>query len=74
MQRFVPFDGWAYSLLLGLYLGDGCVSSTGRSYQLRVVLDGLYPEVIDDCVMAITLSLRKAGSTCTSGTGGPTAA
>ena len=59
MQRFVPFDGWAYSLLLGLYLGDGCVSSTGRSYQLRVVLDGLYPEVIDDCVMAITLSLRK---------------
>jgi hypothetical protein len=59
MQRFVPFDGWAYSLLLGLYLGDGCVSSTGRSYQLRVVLDGLYPDVIDDCVMAITLSLRK---------------
>jgi hypothetical protein len=25
----------------------------------RVVLDGLYPEIIDDCVMAITLSLRK---------------
>jgi hypothetical protein len=34
------------------------VSSTGRTYQLRVVLDGLYPGVIEDCVMAITLSLR----------------
>ena len=57
-KRFSPFDDWAYSLLLGLYLGDGCVTATARSYQLRVVLDGLYPEVIDDCVMAITLSLR----------------
>jgi hypothetical protein len=55
MQRFVPFDGWSYSLLLGLYLGDGCVNG----WQLRIVLDGRYPEVIDDCVTAITLSLRK---------------
>ncbi len=55
MQRFVPFDGWTYSLLLGLYLGDGCVSGS----QLRIVLDGRYRDVIDDCVMAITLSLRK---------------
>jgi hypothetical protein len=55
MECFVPFDGWSYSLLLGLYLGDGCVSGS----QLRVVLDGLYPDVIDDCVMAITLGLRK---------------
>jgi hypothetical protein len=58
-NRFSPFDAWAYSLLLGLYLGDGCVTATARSYQLRVVLDGLYPEVIDDCVMAITLSLLE---------------
>jgi hypothetical protein len=56
-ESFLPFDHWAYSLLLGFYLGDGCVTSTGTSYQLRVILDGLYPEVIEDCVMAITLSL-----------------
>jgi hypothetical protein len=56
-ESFLPFDDWAYSLLLGFYLGDGCVTSTGTSYQLRVILDGLYPEVIEDCVMAITLSL-----------------
>ena len=58
MKPFVPFDAWSYSLLLGFYLGDGCVSCANRSSQLRVVLDGQYPEVIDDCVMAITLSLR----------------
>jgi hypothetical protein len=58
-EPFSPFDGWSYSLLLGYYLGDGCVASTGTSYQLRVILDGLYPDVIDDCVMAITLSMRE---------------
>ena len=51
MQPFAPRDGWSYSLLLGCYLGDGCVSQTARTYQLRVVLDGLYPNVTDDCVM-----------------------
>src|SRR3954452_18431184 len=56
-ESFLPFDHWAYGLLLGFYLGDGCVTSTGTSYQLRVILDGLYPEVIEDCVMSITLSL-----------------
>ena len=56
-EPFSPFDGWSYSLLLGYYLGDGCVASTGTSYQLRVILDGLYPDVIETCVMAITLSL-----------------
>ena len=58
MKPFVPFDGWSYSLLLGFYLGDGCVSSTTRSYQLRVILDDHYPAVIDDCAMAIMLSRR----------------
>jgi hypothetical protein len=56
-EPFSPFDGWSYSLLLGYYLGDGCVASTGTSSQLRVILDGLYPDVIETCVMAITLSL-----------------
>ena len=41
-----PPDPYSYSWLLGFYLGDGCVASTGRSYQLRVVLDGVYPGVI----------------------------
>ena len=57
---FSPFDDWSYSLLLGFYLGDGCVASTGTSWQLRVTLDGLYPDVIDTCAMAITLSLRDS--------------
>jgi len=60
VKPFSAFDAWSYSLLLGYYLGDGCISGTNRSFQLRIVLDGRYPAVIDDCVMAITLSVRHA--------------
>jgi hypothetical protein len=43
-----------------LYLGDGCVASAGRTYQLRVVLDGAYPAVIDECATAAKLVLPDA--------------
>jgi hypothetical protein len=26
-----PPDPWSYSYLLGMYLGDGCVTGAGRS-------------------------------------------
>ena len=55
-----PPDPYSYSWLLGFYLGDGCVASTGRSYQLRVVLDGAYPGVIDECATAAKLVLPDA--------------
>lgn len=42
-----------YSYLLGLYLGDGCVVKVPRSYLLVVALDGLYPELVDECVEAV---------------------
>jgi hypothetical protein len=45
-----PPDRYGYSWLLGFYLGDGCVATTKGSYQLRVVLDGRYHGVIDECV------------------------
>ena len=38
-----PPDPWSYSYLLGMYLGDGCVSSTRASFQLVVVCDAAYP-------------------------------
>jgi hypothetical protein len=41
-----------YSYLLGLYLGDGCVSRCRRVWRLRVSLDKKYPE-IDRCRAAI---------------------
>jgi hypothetical protein len=37
-----------YAFLLGLYLGDGCVSDAGRSFRLRLSLDARYPGVIAD--------------------------
>lgn len=35
-----------YAELLGLYLGDGCVSRVGRSYSLRIHLDAKYPAIV----------------------------
>lgn len=41
---FTPAD---YCFLLGLYLGDGCISWMGRTYRLRISLDSKYPGIID---------------------------
>ncbi|MCQ3932205.1 MAG: hypothetical protein DPW16_17285 [Chloroflexi bacterium] len=37
----------AYSYLLGIYLGDGCISKMGRTYSLRVSCDSRYPNIIE---------------------------
>src|SRR3954471_573347 len=37
-----------YAFLLGLYLGDGCLSDDGRTFRLRLSLDARYPGVIAD--------------------------
>jgi hypothetical protein len=37
-----------YAFLLGLYLGDGCLSDGARSYRLRISLDARHPGVIAD--------------------------
>jgi hypothetical protein len=40
--------------LLGLYLGDGSISSHRRDvHKLRVVLDLRYPKIIDECAAAM---------------------
>jgi hypothetical protein len=44
----------AYSYLLGVYLGDGCLWHQGRGvYSLRVALDSDYPGIIGEVVAAI---------------------
>ena len=44
----------AYVYLLGLYLGDGCISEHRRNvFRMRVFLDLRYPLIIDDCEAAI---------------------
>lgn len=43
-----------YAYLLGLYLGDGCLSEHPRDvYKLRVTLDRRYPGIIDECAAAM---------------------
>jgi hypothetical protein len=46
-NRSVALDTWAYSHLLGLYLGDGCISSGRKQvYSLRITCDQRYPRLI----------------------------
>jgi hypothetical protein len=46
----------AYSHLLGLYLGDGWITCPGRTYQLRISLDALYPDLVDGCWASLALT------------------
>jgi hypothetical protein len=43
-----------YLYLLGLYLGDGCISAHPRGvYRLRIFLDLRYPGIVDSCAEAM---------------------
>jgi hypothetical protein len=47
----------AYSYLLGLYLGDGCIASHRRGvYRLRIKLDAKYPGIIAECATAMKIA------------------
>jgi hypothetical protein len=43
----------AYAYLLGVYLGDGCLTRWRGSWTLRVALDDGYPGIIADCCASI---------------------
>ena len=43
----------SYTYLLGLYLGDGCISTHPRAYKLRITLDSAYPGIIDEAAKAM---------------------
>ena len=53
IHDFSSLPAAAYSYLLGLYLGDGCLSQHARAWHLRVTLDKKYPGIIDRCHEAI---------------------
>lgn len=43
-----------YAYLLGMYLGDGCLSAHPRDvFRLRISLDLRYPRIIDECSRAV---------------------
>lgn len=43
----------SYVYLLGLYLGDGNIGCSGRSFQLRLTLDARYPEIVEAATTAL---------------------
>ncbi|MGV9453332.1 helix-turn-helix domain-containing protein [Streptomyces sp. NPDC003635] len=51
-----PADESSYSYLLGLYLGDGCISAhpRGTGYYLRIACADAWPGLIQQCREAIT--------------------
>ncbi|WP_433888778.1 transcriptional regulator [Streptomyces sp. CA-111067] len=53
-----------YPYLLGLYLGDGCLSRTHRDvYALRIACADAWPGVADACEQAIR-AVRPGGAVC----------
>jgi hypothetical protein len=45
-HEFSALPAAPYCYVLGLYMGDGCVSRNRRVWRLRITLDKKYPEVI----------------------------
>ncbi|MEU5684296.1 transcriptional regulator [Streptomyces venezuelae] len=59
-----PEDPAAYSYLLGLYLGDGCISHQRRGvYSLRISCADVWPGLIDACAKAVS-AVRPTNKVC----------
>ena len=56
---WIPAHEPSYAYLLGMYLGDGCLSVNRGRVLLRIALDLRYPRVIDDCWVAMALTMPK---------------
>src|SRR3954451_14283493 len=48
-----PADNLTYAYLLGLYLGDGCITAPRRSLQLVIACDARYPGLIEAAAEAV---------------------
>jgi Homeodomain-like domain len=55
VHDFSALPAASYCYVLGLYLGDGCVSRCRRVWRLRITLDKKYPGIIDRCRAAIDM-------------------
>lgn len=54
----------AYIYLLGLYLGDGCISTHPRGvFKLRIALDTRYPGIAEECAAAMA-AVMPANRVC----------
>ena len=53
--------GARYAYLLGMYLGDGCISAVRQVWWLRITLDAAYPNIVQECCAAVA-SVGPAGN------------
>lgn len=58
-HEFAALPPAAYCYVLGLYLGDGCISKSRRVWRLRITLDDRYPQIIDRCRRAIDVLMPR---------------
>jgi hypothetical protein len=57
----LPQPTETYLYLLGLYLGDGCISEAARTTALRIVCADAWPQLADACARALeVVSGRKS--------------
>ena len=53
-EHLTSLDEAAYAYLLGMYLGDGCISDHPRGVcRLRITLDAAHPGIAAECASAI---------------------
>ncbi|MEV0096104.1 helix-turn-helix domain-containing protein [Streptomyces sp. NPDC050738] len=62
-QPALPDHPDTYAYLLGLYLGDGCISPLRGVYSLRIACADAWPGLIDACAEAIQ-TLRPDNKIC----------
>jgi hypothetical protein len=62
----------SYAELLGLYLGDGCISRVGRTYSLRLALDARYPMIAADAQNLMQIVFPTNRVRCLTADGGST--
>ena len=63
---FTALPAAAYCYVLGLYLGDGCLSWCTRVWHLRITLDTKYPAIIARCREAIDILFPRQKAAVTS--------
>jgi hypothetical protein len=48
-----------YAYVLGMYLGDGCITRMRRTQWLRITLDTAYPAIIEECRSAVAVLMPR---------------
>ncbi|MGB3322673.1 helix-turn-helix domain-containing protein [Mycolicibacterium fortuitum] len=66
VHDFATLPAKAYCYVLGMYLGDGCISRGARTWHLRITLDTKYPGIIDGCREAIEILMPGQRATIVS--------